>query len=65
MPYYSPSITTFFLIKAYISFDENGKILISKGLKGDFGINSGLTLQGASGETMDFLKYHRNYIFKK
>lgn len=55
----------FLFDKGYISFDENGKILISKGLKGDFGINSGLTLQGASGETMDFLKYHRNYIFKK
>lgn len=55
----------FLFDKGYISFDNDGKILISERLDGDYGIKRELKLQEISEETKKFLTYHRNNIFIK
>lgn len=55
----------FLFDKGYISFDNDGKILISERLEGDYGIKRELQLHEISEETKKFLTYHRNNIFIK
>lgn len=52
----------------YISFEDNGAIMISKHLKQEDAINMNLDVDmkiGLSAKNKVFLEYHRNNIFKK
>jgi predicted restriction endonuclease len=53
----------------YISFEENGKILISSHLDSEMqkvlGINSGMHLKKVDSAMIPFLEYHRLNIFKR
>lgn len=55
--------------KGYISFDEYGQIMISSELSKDtcqkLGIHIGMKLRKTPEETMAFMVYHRNKIFRK
>lgn len=57
--------------QGYISFDDNGHIIISKQLSPDdckiLGINDSMEIRPDkfAGEHIKYLKYHRKYIFKK
>ncbi len=55
----------FLFDKGYISFNDDGTIITSSKIKDKFGIQSGLKLNGLQEESKNFLKYHREKIFKK
>lgn len=58
----------FFFDKGYISFSDDGTIIISskiKDIKDKYGIKSELKLKGLKEESKIFLKRHRETIFKK
>lgn len=55
----------FLFDKGYISFNDDGTIITSSKIKDKFGIQSGLKLNGLQEESKNFLKCHREKIFKK
>jgi len=65
----SPDLDTLF-DKGFISFDDEGQILISEALKGTnldhIGIDNSLRIERRlSKATKEYLKYHRENLFKK
>lgn len=55
----------FLFDKGYISFNDDGTIIVSDEIKGKFGIRTDLKLKGLNEESKKFLKRHRENIFGK
>ena len=53
----------------YITFDDNGKIVfsayLSKDIEKEFGVSKDLKIHKLNEKTREYLKWHREHVFKK